>query len=93
VLPECEKLYRHYKLDIGVDGRFKSGLRYNPYLVASILPFSALMAHLINAVSWPISANSTLYELALFLIIINMTFHFGSLVLYRAPALSVTEGE
>ena len=62
-------------------------------LVASILPFSALMAHLINAVSWPINANSTLYELALFLIIINMTFHFGSLVLYRDPALSVTEGE
>jgi len=62
-------------------------------LVASILPFSALMAHLINAVSWPISANSTLYELALFLIIINMTFHFGSLVLYRDPTLSVTDGE
>ena len=61
--------------------------------VASIFPLSAFMAHLINAVSWPINANSTLYELALFLIIINMTFHFGSLVLYRAPALSVTEGE
>jgi hypothetical protein len=51
------------------------------------------MAHLINAVSWPISANSTLYEVALFLTILNMTFHFGSLVLYRAPALSVAEGE
>ena len=62
-------------------------------LGASIIPFSAFMAHLINAVSWPINSNSTLYELALFLIIINMTFHFGSLVLYRAPALSVTEGE
>ena len=62
-------------------------------LGASIFPLSAFIAHLINAVSWPINANSTLYELALFLIIINMTFHFGSLVLYRAPALSVTEGE
>lgn len=60
---------------------------------ASVFPLFAFMAHLINAISWPINANSTLYELALFLIIINMTFHFGSLVLYRAPALSVTEGE
>lgn len=62
-------------------------------LVASIFPLSAFMAHLINAVSWPIKANSTLYELALFLTILNMTFHFGSLVLYRDPTLSVTEGE
>ena len=62
-------------------------------LGASIFPLSAFIAHLINAVSWPINANSTLYELALFLIVINMTFHFGSLVLYRAPAPSVTEGE
>ena len=61
--------------------------------VASIFPLSAFMAHLINAVSWPINANSTLYELALFLTILNMTFHFGSLVLYRDPTLSVTEGE
>ena len=60
---------------------------------ASVFPLFAFMAHLINAISWPINANSTLYELALFLIIINMTFHFWSLVLYRAPALSVTEGE
>ena len=62
-------------------------------LGASIFPLSAFMAHLINAVSWPINANSTLYEVALFLTILNMTFHFGSLVLYRDPTLSVTEGE
>ena len=63
------------------------------HLGASIFPLSAFMAHLINAVSWPINANSTLYEVALFLTILNMTFHFGSLVLYRDPTLSVTEGE
>lgn len=62
-------------------------------LGASIVPSSAFMAHLINAVSWPILANSTLYEVALFLTILNMTFHFGSLVLYRDPTLSITEGE
>ena len=62
-------------------------------LGASIFPLSAFMAHLINAVSWPINANSTLYEVALFLTILNMTFHFGSLVLYRHPTLTVTEGE
>jgi len=62
------------------------------HLGASILPLLAFIAHLVNAVSWPIDANSTLYEMALFLIILNMTFHFGSLVLYREPMLSV-EGE
>jgi hypothetical protein len=61
------------------------------HLGASIFPLLAFIAHLINAVSWPINANSTLYEVALFLIILNMTFHFGSLVLYREPTLSVSE--
>lgn len=60
---------------------------------ASIFPFSAFIAHLINAISWPITANSTLYEVALFLIILNMTYHFGSLVLYREPTSSVSEGK
>ena len=62
-------------------------------LGGSIFPLSAFMAHLINAISWPINANSTLYEVALFLTILNMTFHFGSLVLYREQTLSVTDGE
>ena len=62
-------------------------------LVGSIFPLTAFIAHLINALSWPINANSTLYEVALFLTILNMTFHFGSLVLYRDPTLSVTKGE
>ena len=62
-------------------------------LGASIIPLSAFMAHLINAVSWPINANSTLYEVALFLTILNMTFHFGSLVLYRDPKPGVVEEE
>jgi hypothetical protein len=63
------------------------------HFAGSIFPFLAFMAHLINAVSWPINANSTLYEVALFLTILNMTFHFGSLVLYRDPTPSVTEGK
>jgi hypothetical protein len=55
------------------------------FLVGLLFPITVVTSLTVNALSWPILANSTLYEIALFFMIGNMTFQFGSLVLFRAP--------
>jgi len=61
-------------------------------LIASLIPPLVILTMLlINALSWPINANSTLYELALFFMIVRMTVNFGSLVLFRARTPADTE--
>jgi hypothetical protein len=57
----------------------------------SLFPIAVATTFLTNALSWPVEANSTLYEIALFLMIGDMTFQFGSLVLFRARTSVATE--
>jgi hypothetical protein len=55
------------------------------FFAALLFPIITLTSFLMNALSWPQAANSTLFEIALFFMIGNMTFQFGSLVLFRTP--------
>ena len=57
-------------------------------LAGAIFAPTTLVVFTLNALSWPIDANSTLYEMAVLLMLGSMTFQFGSLVMHR-PRLPV----
>ena len=54
---------------------------------------TTIAVFLMNALSWPVNSNSTLYELAVLLMLGSMTFQFGSLVMHRPLTPSVSPGE
>ncbi len=49
------------------------------------LPWFNIALFLMNVIAWPVPTGSTLYELALMVMIGAITVHFGGLVIYSAP--------